>query len=189
MMTTNIQAFRAFLAAARDADPVRKACDLCDRVTEAKSITSRSLAFVTFVTGADMSRAVPGAQSHTAQAFEPSPANDLAPEPDAAYLDEREAIALEGGVSPAFARAFAYLQVMTGDAVDPAGRDRAADDAGLFLDAWGAQAERHGWSADDLFSPAGLAWSLEGSHVTHLTRAAAILADGRTFTRSDRGQA
>ncbi len=110
-----------------------------------------------------------------------------APDAQSDDLDEREAMALEGGVPAAFARSFAALQISRPTTVSAARWERAINDAGLFLDAWGGQAERLGWSADDLFSPAGLAWSLEGAHVTRLTRTSATLSDERTFTRSDQG--
>jgi hypothetical protein len=70
-------------------------------------------------------------------------------------------MALEGGVSPDYARAFAALQCEAPEGVSLARWEQAMDDAGLFLDGWGEQAERLGWSAADLFSASGLAWTLK----------------------------
>ena len=81
-------------------------------------------------------------------------------------LDEREAMALEGGVSSTFARLFAVLQVARPASVNEDRWYQAINDAGLFLDEWGQIAERLGWSARDLigpaYTPAALAWSLQG---------------------------
>ena len=54
------------------------------------------------------------------------------------------------------------------------------NDAGLFLDAWGSEAERLGWTAADLFGlhptaglnrhdKAGLCWLLKSQRVVGLT--------------------
>jgi hypothetical protein len=53
-------------------------------------------------------------------------------------------MALEGGVPALYAEAFARMQVA--EPYSP-----AVDDAGRFLDAWGSEAERLGWSAEALF--------------------------------------
>jgi hypothetical protein len=131
---------------------------------------------VTFVTGG---RSISGFSVR--DGFEPC-ANDL--EGD---LDEREAMALEGGVSPAFALLFAVLQVARPASVDEGRRYQAINDAGLFLDEWGQMAERLGWSARDImgpgYTPVALAWALQGARVATLSATTAHLSDGRTFTR------
>jgi hypothetical protein len=103
-------------------------------------------------------------------------------------LEEREAMALEGGVSPVFARVFAALQVSRSTSVSLSRWRQAIDDVGIFLDTWGSAAERLGWTARDVIgpqcSPVALAWVLNGAQVNCLTRTGAVLSDGRTFVRT-----
>ncbi len=107
--------------------------------------------------------------------------------------DRREAMALEGGVPATFARAFAALQLSRPATVSAARWERAINDAGLFLDAWGSEAERLGWASGDVLGPStdgrSLAWTLDGARVSTLTTETALLDDGRTFRRTARGQA
>lgn len=110
------------------------------------------------------------------------------PDPaDPAALDEREAMALEGGVPPAFARAFAALQFEAPEGVSLARHEEMMDDAGRLLDAWGEEAERLGWSAADLIgpdpSPEPLAWALKGATIARIHRNGATLSDGRKYRR------
>jgi hypothetical protein len=69
---------------------------------------------------------------------------------------------------------------------------RALDDGGRFLDAWGADAATMLWLAGELFDvpgdgrPGGLVWQLKGERVTALGEDRARLADGRTFKRHAR---
>jgi hypothetical protein len=107
---------------------------------------------------------------------------------DSVDLDEREAMALEGGVSPAFARVFAALQVARPASVDEQRWYEAINGVGIFLDCWGYTAERLGWTARDIigpqFTPRALAWALQGARVVSLTRTTACLSDGRIFIRA-----
>jgi hypothetical protein len=119
--------------------------------------------------------------------------SDLAIEQDAREtgvagdLKEREVMALEGGVSPAFARVFAALQVVRPVSMDERQWYQAINDIGVFLDTWGSAAERLGWTARDVIgpqcSPEALAWALNGAKVTSLTRTSALVSDGRMFVR------
>ncbi len=98
-------------------------------------------------------------------------------------------MALEGGVPATFARAFALLQLAPPAGVSLDRWERAIDDAGVFLDAWGHEAERLGWTAPDVVGPGPhtLAWVLDGARVSHLTATTATLSDGRTFSRTRGG--
>jgi hypothetical protein len=79
-------------------------------------------------------------------------------------IDEREAMAIEGEVPAAYARAFAELQVCRPAHLDDAGWARAIDDAGRFLDAYGQDAVRKGWTAEALLGPTGLIIALRNQH-------------------------
>jgi hypothetical protein len=66
--------------------------------------------------------------------------------------DEREAIAIElGGVPVIYAKAFAQIQARPPADVPDDRWHRFVDDGGRFLDRWGGEAERLGWTAVDLF--------------------------------------
>jgi hypothetical protein len=108
---------------------------------------------------------------------------------------EREAIAIElGGVPALYAAAFARLQAQP-PAEFP--RDRwhqFINDAGLFLDRWGTQAESLGWRSEELFGldpgapmarydRMGLIWMLHGETVADITASEARLSGGLTFYR------
>ena len=119
-------------------------------------------------------------------AAEPAPAVDQA---------EREAIAIElGGVPGIYASEFARLQAMPPAEVPRDRWHQFINDAGLFLDRWGTQAEALGWRADELFGldPSapmvrydrmGLIWMLRGETVIDITETAARLSGGLTFYR------
>jgi hypothetical protein len=93
-----------------------------------------------------------------------------------------------------FGRTFAELEYRCPDYVDIASWHAAIADGRKFISRWGAQAERLGWTADDLFglheppaNPhpsysrlgrldcAGLVWILNGRPVIALTHTAATI--------------
>ncbi|ANY78463.1 hypothetical protein BB934_09660 [Microvirga ossetica] len=76
---------------------------------------------------------------------------------------------------------FAKLQMSPPEVKSEAEWHQAINDAGLFLDAFGAKAAAFGWSPDDVFSGHGLAWALKGATVTAITTTGASLSDGRSF--------
>jgi hypothetical protein len=110
----------------------------------------------------------------------------ISPEIDRA---EREAIAIElGDVSGIYASEFARLQA------HPPAEDQFINDAGLFFDRWGKQAEALGWRPDELvgldpvapmarYDRMGLIWMLKGEYVVALTTTEARLSGGLTFYR------
>jgi hypothetical protein len=106
--------------------------------------------------------------------------------------DEDERIALtviDGRVSAIFAQAFACLQVSQPSRMHRWVWERVINDAGLFLDKWGVQAERLGWSAEDLFAEpgssrsGGLVWRLSGRRVVALSASGATLSRGVRLQR------
>ena len=108
---------------------------------------------------------------------------------------EREAIAIElGGVPGIYASEFARLQAHPPAEVPRERWDQFINDAGLFFDRWGKQAEALGWRADELFGldpiapmarydRMGLIWMLKGEYVVALTATGARLSGGLTFYR------
>jgi hypothetical protein len=99
-----------------------------------------------------------------------------------------------GGVPEAYAKAFADVQANTSADVPRKRWDQFINDAGLFLDQWGAAAEHLGWSVDELFGlhpiapmarydRMGLLWLLRGEQVIELTDKLALLSGGLTFYR------
>ena len=92
-------------------------------------------------------------------------------------------MALEGGVAALYAEAFARMQVSCPAGMSSARWQQAVNDAGCFLDAYGAASAAISWRADDLFSPTGLVWALEGQTVTCLSSSQALLSDGRVVTK------
>jgi hypothetical protein len=102
--------------------------------------------------------------------------------PNEAEVLERQAMAeIEGGVPPLYSEAFARLQLTSPAGLSVSRWLQVVDDAGLFLDTFGAQAAGLGWNADNLFGPGGLIRALEGTRVAALSRGSARLSDGRTF--------
>jgi hypothetical protein len=86
-----------------------------------------------------------------------------------------------------FEEAFDALQQQCPHGVPFARWERACSDAALFLDAWGADAARLGWTTFDLFGLCdraplarydlmGLVWALQGRAVIALTLHAATVA-------------
>ena len=117
--------------------------------------------------------------------------SETGPELDPTEVNEREAMAVEGGVPATFARTFAVFQLARPAGVSRDCWELAINDAGRFLDTWGHEAERLGWSAPDVIGPSrhALVWALNGARVTRLTTTTATLSDGRTFTRAERAVA
>jgi hypothetical protein len=103
-----------------------------------------------------------------------------------AEAEERAAIAeFDGGVPRRYAFAFGLLQTEQPASFDEPHWRQMIDDAGRFLDCWGAEAERSGWRPVDLFGtePPGLLRVLAGRDVVALDRVAARLSDGRCIHR------
>jgi len=112
----------------------------------------------------------------------------LAAEP-AVEIDAEERAAMVqycGGIPAQFAGAFGQLQVAPPAGCKSSRWLQAIDDAGYFLDRWGRDAKRLGWSAAEIIGPVhtSLAWALCGQHVVSLTVSAAMLSDGRVFHRA-----
>jgi hypothetical protein len=109
--------------------------------------------------------------------------------------EERVAIAIElGGVPEIYAPAFAQLQTQAPPEVPLERWHQFINDAGIFLDRWGDEAERLGWRAEELFGlhpdapiarcdRMGLLWTLKGERVVELTPTEARLLGGLTFHR------
>lgn len=108
---------------------------------------------------------------------------------------EREAIAIEmGGVPLIYAKPFAAIQARPPADVPDDRWQQFIDDGGLFIDAWGRQAERLGWTAADLFGlhpvvpmarydRMGLLWTLKGQRVVALTATEARLSGRLAYYR------
>ena len=108
----------------------------------------------------------------------PSP-NDA--EADADAIEERAGLAADR-VPAVYLDAWAGLQCQRPLSVADAEWRLAVNDAGLFLDAWGADAASMGWSTGELFDVTrGLVWRLVGDRVAALGPAHVWLADGRTL--------
>jgi hypothetical protein len=103
-------------------------------------------------------------------------------------IEERKALAA-GSVPACYLDAWARLQCQRPLSVAESDWRRAIEDAGLFLDAWGAEAAMMQRSAGELFDaprngrPGGLVWQLRGERVDALGEDRARLADGRTLKR------
>jgi len=80
-------------------------------------------------------------------------AGKSAPEPDEVEIEERKAMAM-GGVPEAYLDAWADLQVRKPMQVSDERWRQAINDAGRFLDAWGALAAGFQWAPADLFDGA-----------------------------------
>jgi hypothetical protein len=102
----------------------------------------------------------------------------------AAEIEERAALAADR-VPAVYLDAWARLQCQRPFSVDPDAWSRAIEGGGLFLDAWGADAAKMGWSAGELFDVpshgrrAGLVWQLKGEQVEALGDDHIRLSDGR----------
>ncbi len=107
--------------------------------------------------------------------------------PPACALDadvlEREGMAVDG-VPGVYLTAWARLQTHRPFGVSSDAWQRAVVSAGLFLDRWGEDAARLGWTAGQLFDVAhGLIWKLDGGLVEALGIDHARMADGRQARR------
>jgi hypothetical protein len=102
--------------------------------------------------------------------------------------------AIELGGSAVYASAFAQVQARPPAEVPRDRWDQFINDAGLFLDRWGRQAEAFGWRPDELFGlhpdapmarydRMGLIWMLRGETVLDISETAASLSGGLTFYR------
>jgi hypothetical protein len=104
-------------------------------------------------------------------------------------IEERAALAADS-VPACYLDAWAGLQCQRPWSVAEHEWRQAIEDAGHFLDAWGADAATMRWTAGELFAvprngrPGGLIWHLAGERVTALGEERARLADGRTMKRS-----
>jgi hypothetical protein len=107
-------------------------------------------------------------------------------------IEERAALAAES-VPACYLDAWAHFQCQRPLSLAESEWWQAIDDAGLFLDAWGANAAAMQWSSDELFDvpregrPGGLVWQLKGCRVSALGTDKARVADGRTIMRHLRG--
>ena len=104
-------------------------------------------------------------------------------------LEERAAMAAEGGVPAPYVDAFARMQVVHPIRLSWDEWARMVDDASRFLDAWGEAAVGLGWTVDDLFGDGKLAAALKGATVTALSSGTATLSDGRIYRPLDRSAA
>jgi hypothetical protein len=111
------------------------------------------------------------------------------------------AVAIEERAAPAGDRvpavyldAWARFQCQRPFSVDPDPWQRAINDAGLFLDGWGAEAAAAGWTAGALFDvprdgcPGGIVWRLAGGRVESVAADRVRLNDGR-YVRRETGAA
>lgn len=107
---------------------------------------------------------------------------------DADAIEERAALAAEC-VPACYLDAWARFQCQRPVSIDLDAWLQAINDAGLFLDAWGADAGAMQWSAGQLFyvprvgRPGGLVWQLGRERVNALGEHQARLANGRTIKR------
>jgi hypothetical protein len=103
-------------------------------------------------------------------------------------IEERAALISETCPEP-YADSFARLNHQKPMTVSDAQWSRALDDAGRFLDDWGAEAAAMQWSAGELFDipregkPGGILWQLKGDRVEALGADHARLGDERTIER------
>ena len=133
-----------------------------------------------------------GAEDLTPHESQPRVSNSFGADIDEA---EREAIAIElGGVPIIYASEFARLQAHPPAEVPRDRWHQFINDAGLFLDHWGRQAEALGWRPDELFGldpvapmarydRMGLIWMLHGETVIDITETVARLSGGLSFYR------
>ncbi len=109
-------------------------------------------------------------------------------EPDADAIEERAALAADR-VPGCYLDAWARLQCQRPHSVAAAEWRLAVNDAGLFLDAWGADAAAMGWSAGALYDvpradrTGGLVWQLIGAGVEALGADHARASDGRVILK------
>jgi hypothetical protein len=112
--------------------------------------------------------------------------------PDQAAIYETAGLAIDGGVPPVYADAWARLQSQRPYGVTDAQWQQALDAGGRFLDEWGSLAAEFGWSTGDLFDApsdgkrGGLIWWITGEAVRSLGGDCAFAASGRIFDRVTR---
>jgi hypothetical protein len=106
-------------------------------------------------------------------------------EPDEAAIEERAGLAADT-VPDVYLDAWARLNCQNPASASDAEWRLALNDAGLFLDGWGADAAALGWTPDQLFDvTVGLVWRLVGARVQAIGAYHLRLDDGRTkMTRS-----
>jgi hypothetical protein len=110
--------------------------------------------------------------------------------PDFDAIEERAALAADC-VPVRYLDTWAQLQCQWPLSVADAELRLAINDAGQFLDAWGADAVAMGWSAGALFDvpregrPGGLVWQLKRERVEAVDEAGARVGDGRTIRRGE----
>jgi hypothetical protein len=103
-------------------------------------------------------------------------------------IEQRIAMAA-GSVPECYLDGWARLQFQRPSAVEEAEWRGAVDDAGIFLDHWGADAETLQWTPGELLDvprpglTGGLIWSLKGARVDVLGLDHARFSDGRQFRR------
>jgi hypothetical protein len=104
-------------------------------------------------------------------------------------IEERAAIVSETCPAP-YVDVFARLNHQKPVALSDPQWSRALDDAGRFLDEWGAEAATMQWSAGELFDIpregkfSGIVWQLKGERVDALGADHVRLSDGRVIPRA-----
>jgi hypothetical protein len=100
-------------------------------------------------------------------------------------IEERKAMAA-GACPEQFLDAYSRLQCQAPLSIPDADWRRAIDDAGRFLDEWGAQAAEFQWTAGELFDlpddkPGGLIWWIRGEQIKALGPGFARTESGRAY--------
>jgi hypothetical protein len=109
---------------------------------------------------------------------------------EADAIEERAAMISETCPAP-YSDTFARLNHQKPMAVSDAQWSRALDDAGRFLDDWGAEAASMQWSAGELFDipregkPGGILWQLKGDRAEALGADHVRLSDARVIARGE----
>jgi hypothetical protein len=107
--------------------------------------------------------------------------------PDLEAIEERAALAADS-VPACYLDAWARFQCQRSPYAPEAAWQRAIDDAGRFLDAWGDEAAEAGWTPGELFGAmTGLIWRLAGECVEAVSADHVRLSAGRTILRTEIG--